>query len=315
MFNPESFKESPGNKNENIQEWERKTYYDRLGVSFFATADDIKNSFRELSLKYHPDNIQNKDYQFETYSQIQALITEAYNVLSKPEKRNKYDLSVQSDPTMKDVKTVRRKDLNEYEATKQFGKEADQLFLSDRWFEHQELFQKISDLLRDYSGTYGLSKENLLQILEPRIRQHLLASIKNREREIPRTLEMANDYIRLGLNKERMFALLEDILIEGYRRYISLEHYPSPSELQKMKHALDLCVAFGIKKERLVSKVERMMLETFSRLVRVIRFDGDYNRKRNREDPRIDSLVENYVDLGVDRDKLKSILKLKNSPS
>jgi curved DNA-binding protein CbpA len=39
-----------------------KDYYDILGVSRDATADDLKRAFRQLALKYHPDrNPDNKE--------------------------------------------------------------------------------------------------------------------------------------------------------------------------------------------------------------------------------------------------------------
>ncbi len=64
-----------------------KDYYNILGVSRSSSADDIKKKFRKLALKYHPDrNPGNK-----TAEAKFKEITEAYEVLSDPEKRTKYD--------------------------------------------------------------------------------------------------------------------------------------------------------------------------------------------------------------------------------
>jgi curved DNA-binding protein len=62
-------------------------YYETLGVSRTATADDIKQAYRKLARKYHPDVNPGDTTAEEKFKDI----GEAYAVLSDPEKRQRYD--------------------------------------------------------------------------------------------------------------------------------------------------------------------------------------------------------------------------------
>ena len=61
-------------------------YYELLGVSRTASADEIKSAYRKLALKLHPDR--NKE---EGAAEKFAQVSEAYSVLSDAEKRAHYD--------------------------------------------------------------------------------------------------------------------------------------------------------------------------------------------------------------------------------
>lgn len=64
-----------------------KNYYDILGISKIATAKEIKTAYRALALKWHPDiNPNNKDAE----NRFKEIL-EAYEVLSNPANRMKYD--------------------------------------------------------------------------------------------------------------------------------------------------------------------------------------------------------------------------------
>src|SRR5271170_720029 len=64
-----------------------KDYYEVLGVTKTATADEIRKAFRKLARQHHPDVAKDKKKAEEKFKEI----NEAYEVLSDPEKRKKYD--------------------------------------------------------------------------------------------------------------------------------------------------------------------------------------------------------------------------------
>jgi molecular chaperone DnaJ len=64
-----------------------KDFYETLGVSRNASADDIKRAYRALARKHHPDVAENKTEAEHRFKEI----NEAYEVLSDPQKRAQYD--------------------------------------------------------------------------------------------------------------------------------------------------------------------------------------------------------------------------------
>ena len=66
---------------------EKRDYYEVLGVAKTATADEIKSAYRKLAMKYHPDRNPDNPEAKEKFTEV----SEAYEVLSNPEKRQRYD--------------------------------------------------------------------------------------------------------------------------------------------------------------------------------------------------------------------------------
>jgi molecular chaperone DnaJ len=66
---------------------DKRDYYEVLGVSKTATAEEIKKAYRTLARKYHPDLNKNNPAAAEKFKEV----SEAYSVLSDETKRGQYD--------------------------------------------------------------------------------------------------------------------------------------------------------------------------------------------------------------------------------
>ncbi|MBR4802504.1 MAG: DnaJ domain-containing protein, partial [Bacteroidales bacterium] len=66
---------------------EKRDYYEVLGVSKDASADEIKKAYRKLALQYHPDRNPGDKAAEEKFKEA----AEAYDVLSDENKRKRYD--------------------------------------------------------------------------------------------------------------------------------------------------------------------------------------------------------------------------------
>ena len=62
-------------------------YYEVLGVKKDSSAQEIKKAYRKMAMKYHPDRNKGNKEAEEQFKKI----SEAYAVLSDPEKRKQYD--------------------------------------------------------------------------------------------------------------------------------------------------------------------------------------------------------------------------------
>lgn len=65
----------------------KRDYYEVLGVAKTANADEIKKAYRKMALKYHPDRNPGDKEAEEKFKEA----AEAYDVLSDPDKRQRYD--------------------------------------------------------------------------------------------------------------------------------------------------------------------------------------------------------------------------------
>jgi molecular chaperone DnaJ len=74
----------------------KRDYYEVLGIEKGASSDEIKKAYRRLARKHHPDVNQGNSEAEEKFKEL----SEAYEVLSSPDKRQAYDAYGHSGPSM-----------------------------------------------------------------------------------------------------------------------------------------------------------------------------------------------------------------------
>ena len=85
------------------------TLYDTLGLEQDATDKEIRAGFRKLALKHHPDRF--PDNERDAAEKKFQSMTEAFNVLSRPDSRDEYDKEISKGTDVKamDPKEIARR--------------------------------------------------------------------------------------------------------------------------------------------------------------------------------------------------------------
>ena len=72
----------------------KKDYYKILKINNNATPEEIKKAYRKLAPKYHPDKTHGSDEAKKNSEKMFRDVTEAYQVLSDPKKKQMYDSGI-----------------------------------------------------------------------------------------------------------------------------------------------------------------------------------------------------------------------------
>ena len=170
----------------------RATYYNILGLNRSASKDEIKKSFRQLSLKYHPD----RNATNENAHSIFIIINNAYSILTNEKTRKQYDAY-----------------LDKYEnrayAQPQYSREYDPL-VRNALSEFNYVFWDLEDLLKKLTDELIAQKANEMDLYE-----YLLQLFKYLEEEL-----LHENYWFSSLSNKQDRAKLH---IENYYYHLRLE--------------------------------------------------------------------------------------------
>jgi curved DNA-binding protein CbpA len=170
----------------------RATYYSILGLNRSASKDEIKKSFRQLSLKYHPD----RNATNENAHSIFIIINNAYSILTNEKTRKQYDAY-----------------LDQYEnkayAKPQYSREYDPL-VRNALSELNYVFWDLEDLLKKLADELFAQKTNEMDLYE-----YLLHLLKYLEEEL-----LHENYWFKSISNKQDRAKLH---IENYYYHLRLE--------------------------------------------------------------------------------------------
>ena len=195
-----------------------QNYYDILEVSKNASPEIIEKAYKTLVKKYHPDLQQDENKN--KYEEKIKKINEAYNILSDPEKRKKYDLNLKNtEISINDYNSLYQENINLKNNLNILKEKLNYLNNIQNNYEINNLnYNNLENNKNNYS-------ENFLN--------NNLNSNKNNENYYKNTKNNYNNYYNLKLNKlfnfkkrlKDLLALIITILIFIFIFFI-LWHIP-----------------------------------------------------------------------------------------
>ncbi|MFA6274315.1 MAG: DnaJ domain-containing protein [Candidatus Paceibacterota bacterium] len=256
-------------KLENIKGWEKKNFYERLGVSYDSTQEEIKKAFRKLSVKYHPDKIHDDPSLRSNYEEVFKLISEAYTILSN--KNLEFNNSIRSDSSERRNPRKHKKEFNEEREIRDFVKNTEELIKKSHFvgYEFEELCLdtkiEIDDLIK-----YGVDKEKLIQAIEKIILERFVTashtsinntnSFKHGCNEIKRNMAYVKN---LGITKD-LLSLIEKIVLSQFvdKSSYDIDNFLIEDSCDEIEENISYIKDLGIKKE-LLPLIEKKILERF----------------------------------------------------
>ncbi len=179
-----------------------KNYYQILGLSRLATADQIKKRYRQLARIYHPDVQADKEASSKQFIEI----SNAYRTLSDPDKRMIYDASLD-----REFLNYQSQVQSAYRKKKECQQTSSQ----------QKTYTQTSKKIYDIEGARAKVKEAELAFISHKFKQAISA---------------CNAAIKLNANNVRAYIILGDIYrIQGFNEQ-AISMYTVALQLDPTNH-------------------------------------------------------------------------------
>lgn len=199
-----------------------KDYYKILGVSKSSDLTEIKKSYRKLAKKWHPDlNPDDK-----TAEAKFKAIAEAYDVLSDPAKRKKYDDFSGAQNSSKTYSYKKEKTETQHEENDYYSEFFNQFFKRQKqkkqeYFKGDDIRGKITiELSEAYTGSTRIinnGKEKLRITIKPGVEDNKILKIPGKGKSSLLKGKPGDLYVRISIKKHPVFARKgNDLLTEAF---------------------------------------------------------------------------------------------------
>lgn len=135
-----------------------KNFYEILGVSHFSSQNEIKHAYYTLAKKYHPD-INPKT------ANLFKEINVAYEILSDPVERDKYDRNLQLDAYVKNEEKTKNRSVRRHKAKTSPKSAKESLKESNDYFRKKTEEESFTDFYKDFRYYQDPKKESIFDII------------------------------------------------------------------------------------------------------------------------------------------------------
>ena len=135
-----------------------KSFYEILGISHFSNQDEIKLAYHKLAKKYHPDINPKTGNLFKE-------INIAYETLSDPILRDKYDLSLKLESIVKVQEKNKNKAVKRHENKINKKSAKEQLNEINEYFRKKYEEESFTDFYKDFKYYQNPKKETIFDII------------------------------------------------------------------------------------------------------------------------------------------------------
>lgn len=195
---------------ENISAWEKKSFYERLGVSPSASSDELKKQYRQLSMKYHPDRNPGRA----DYEEVFKYLSVAYEVLSNTSKRAEYDRKIKPSIVYHSPTRDVWSQFEEFDTNDEWNPktEAEKItyfitYIRNNLGEGEDLLE----MMNEYIEEFEIKKEILIKGLQENEKslidyftEYARHNFFNGSHEVSKIRRMRNDLITLGIKEEKI---------------------------------------------------------------------------------------------------------------
>ncbi len=277
---------------ENLSSWQRKSHYERLGISPEASKEEAKKAYRKLTLKYHPDRVSQlkNENLSKNYEEVYKLISEAYEAVengtastySRTEtthttntggfnKQNTSEKTTSSEPGNKkkpwDFEDNSQENFggSTWEEVWENIKNGKNPFGKRDFSKEKKTESDFSNQGRDYSNfNYSRKQEQKVFNEQEEINNFVNYAKQNSsyEFQIAGIREKLEDLMKQGVSKEKLLNAVKQHIFLNFRSHTE-KNSSYEFQIESVQQHMGELIRLGYKKEELLAHVEPVVTANF----------------------------------------------------